>query len=380
MSKNKEWIYKERQIENMEDKKLKIGDGKISGYISVFLGIFSFLAVLAYLFPSYLTTQMLRNSYDAKELQVVLMYGMYTSLFFGLITFVLNKRKRLGAIGVLFTALAFALGGYNVPVGDVVNSNYSLGIDWLILDFLASSILFMFLEKIIPKYKDQVIFRPEWKLDFSYFCMNHLLITVLLLVSNHFASSVFDFAINAKFQEWIQSLHIGVQVLILIICADFVLYWSHRLFHEIPFMWKFHTIHHSTEHMDWMAGSRTHIVNTIIDRSLVLVPLYLLGTSKESLDIYVVFAALQAVWVHSNTNIPTGFLKYFIVTPQFHHWHHSSERPAWDTNYSAHTPLFDVIFKSYHMPNNHWPVKYGTTDKVPRSFIKQFLYPMKKKK
>jgi sterol desaturase/sphingolipid hydroxylase (fatty acid hydroxylase superfamily) len=378
MNNKKDWVYKERQIEDMEDRRFKVGDGNISGYIASFLGVFSFLAVLAYLFPSYLTTTELRAAYDAEFLQVILMYGMYTSLFFSLITFCLNKRKRLGAIGVVFTTIAFAMGGYNIEVGSVTPSNYSFGIDWLILDFLASAILFIFLEKIIPKYKEQVIFRPEWKLDFSYFCMNHLLITVLLLISNHFASTVFDFAINSDLQAWVQSLHISIQVFILIMCADFVLYWSHRLFHEIPTMWKFHTIHHSAEHMDWLAGSRTHIVNTIVDRSLVLVPLYLLGTSKESLDIYVTIAALQAVWVHSNTNIPTGFLKYLIVTPQFHHWHHSSERPAWDTNYSAHTPLFDLIFKSYHMPKKHWPTKYGTTDKVPRTFLGQLKYPLKK--
>lgn len=375
----KDWVYKERQIEEMDNRRVKVGDGNISGYIACFLGVFSFLAVLAYQFPSYLTTKELRAAYDAEFLQIVLMYGMYTSLLFGLLTFCLNKRKRLGSTGVLFTALAFACGGYTVEVGAVTPSKYSFGIDWLILAFLVSAVLFIFLEKIIPKYKDQVVFRPEWKLDFVYFTMNHLLISVFLLISNNFASTVFDFSINANFQSWIQSLHIGIQVLILFVCADFFLYWSHRLFHEIPSMWKFHTIHHSAEHMDWMAGSRTHILNTIVDRSLVLVPLYLLGTSKEALDIYVGIAAFQAVWIHSNINMPVGSLKYLIVTPQFHHWHHSSEKPAWDTNYSAHTPLFDVLFKSYHMPYNHWPAKYGTTDKVPRSFLGQFMYPLKKK-
>lgn len=380
MSNNKEWVYEKRKIDNMDERKLKIGDGKISGYISAFLGVFSFLAVLAYHFPSYLTTTELRAAYDADFLQIVLMYGMYASLFFGVITFCLNKNKRLGSIGILFTAISFAMGGYNIEVGSVTPSKYSFGVDWLILAFLGSAGVFILLEKIIPKYKEQVIFRPEWKLDFTYFCMNHLLISMLLLISNSFASTVFDFAINQSFQNWMQSLDLGFQVLILIICADFTLYWSHRLFHEIKPLWKFHTIHHSSEHMDWMSGSRTHLLNTIVDRSLVLVPLYLLGSTKEALDIYVTFAAIQAVWIHSNTNIPVGILKYLIVTPQFHHWHHSSEKPAWDTNYSSHTPLFDIVFRSYHMPKQHWPTKYGTTDNIPRTFIKQFKYPFNKTK
>ena len=212
-----------------------------------------------------------------------------------------------------------------------------LGWTGLCLPLCFSAILFIFLEKVFPKYKEQAILRPEWKLDVFYFAFNHLLITALLLIGNFFVASYFGWAVSDTFQNWIQSTPIWAQVIILILAADFVLYWSHRTFHEDPKLWKIHAVHHSVEHMDWMAGSRNHVIQMFVDRCLAMIPLYLLGASKEALDIYVGIAAFQAVYVHANVHIPVGPLKYVFCTPQYHHWHHSSEDPALDTNYAVHS-------------------------------------------
>lgn len=378
-NKTQEHVYKKRKTMDMSDRAFRIGDGSISGYISCSLGVLSFLAVLCYLFPTYLTTTDLRQAYNAETLQIVLMAGIWASLGFSLVTFLLGKRRKLGATGFVFSSLSLLLGGYNVPVGAVEPSPLSLGLDWLILALIASVVIFTFLEKIFPKYKEQAILRPEWQLDLWYFCFNHLLVAILLLIGNYFVVTVFNWAANSQLQEALQGLPTWAQVFIIIVCADFVLYWSHRTFHEAPRLWRFHAVHHSVEHMDWLAGSRNHIVQTIVDRSVAMVPLYLLGPDKAALDIYVTFAALQAVIVHSNISIPWGPLKYVFVTPQYHHWHHSSDTPAIDTNYAVHSPLFDKLFGTYHMPMEHWPEEYGTTKPLPRTFLGQFLYPFNNK-
>ena len=370
-----DYEYKTRVTNVEQQKYLIFGKGMISGYLSLFLGVMSFLAVLCYLYPSYLTTADLRAAYDPEFLRKVLKYGMYAALAFAVLNFCLARSKRLGAVGVLFVAAAFALGGYEVQTGPVDTVPVSFGLDWLVLAFIVSAALFIFIEKLFPKYREQAIFRPGWRLDFGYFCFNHLLITVLLLTANYFVTRGFGWAVSGKFQQWIQSLPLLLQVLALIVCADFVLYWSHRAFHEVPLLWKFHAVHHSVEYMDWMAGSRNHVVQMFVDRCLVMVPLYLLGTTKEALDIYVGFAAFQAVYVHANVGIPLGPLKYIFATPQYHHWHHSSEAPAIDTNYAVHMPLFDKLFGTYHMPGDHWPAHYGTTKPIPKTFFGQLLYP-----
>lgn len=236
----------------------------------------------------------------------------------------------------------------------------------------------MFVEKVFPRYPEQVILRPEWKLDATYFALNHLLIGFLLLVSNHFATLAFGWAVNGRLQAAMESLPMLVQLVVLIVCADLFQYWVHRAYHEVPALWKLHAVHHSTEHMDWLAGSRSHIVETLIDRSMAMIPLYLLGPRKEALDLYVAFAAIQAVFAHANVGLRFGPLRYLLVTPQFHHWHHSSDRPAIDTNYAVHLPLLDRLFGTYHMPELHWPIQYGTVSPVPRRLGGQLLYPFRR--
>lgn len=373
-----DYDYKPREIEPMDHRKFRFGQGKISASLAFSLGVLSFLAVLCFKYPTYLTTAELRAAYDLDFLRQVLKWGIYAALLSTVITFMIGKFRRIAGLGVFFTLAALWLGGWEVQTGHVHETSISFGVDWLVIAFLASAILFVFLEKVFPKYRDQVILRPDWELDLGYFTFNHLMITVLLLTGNYFVANVFGWAVSDTFQAWLQSTPIWAQVVILLLCADFVLYWSHRTFHEHPKLWKIHAVHHSVEHMDWMAGSRNHVVQMFVDRCLAIVPLYLLGASKEALDIYVAIAAFQAVYVHSNVNIPVGPLKYIFATPQYHHWHHSSEKPAIDTNYAVHLPLYDMIFGTYHMPGKHWPAEYGTVNPLPRSFWGQLVYPFKK--
>lgn len=372
---SKDYDYQERQVELDTEKQFRLGEGKISGYCSVVLGVLSLLAVLAYLFPSYLTTAELRKVYDAESLKLLLKYGMYFSLFFGVLTFYFGKYRRMGTAGILLTLIAFLIGGYNVPTSGIEANPISLGVDWLILAFLGSAFIFLSLEKMFPKYKDQVILRKEWGLDLFYFCFNHLAISAILIYGNYHVSH-FDWAVSPTLQAFLQSTPILIQFLLVVICADFVLYWEHRVYHEVKILWPVHAVHHSVENMDWLAGSRGHFFQVFSERAMVMVPLYLLGVDETALNIYVTLAALQAVLIHCNCGLSFGFLKYIIVTPQFHHWHHSSEKPAIDTNYSAHTILFDWLFNTMHLPGKHWPAEYGTTKKLPRTYIGQTFYPI----
>jgi sterol desaturase/sphingolipid hydroxylase (fatty acid hydroxylase superfamily) len=367
--------YEERTPDDMTARFFRIGEGRISGYLASFLGVMSFLAVLCFRYPSYLTTVELREMYDVEMLRQVLMVAMWTSLAFAGYTFVRGRKKRMGAVGILFTAGAFALGGYEVATGDLSDSPVVLGMDWMLLDLLAMATFFIFIEKLLPKYPEQAILRPEWKLDLTYFCINHLFIGVVLLVSNGFAPSVFGWAVNAQLQAFVSESHIAIQLLLLIVCADLVQYGIHRALHEIPALWRIHAVHHSVENMDWLAGSRIHLLETLVLRALIMVPLYLLGPDRAALDAYVIFAALQTVFIHANVAVPFGPLKYLIATPQFHHWHHSSDTPAIDTNYAVHLPVLDLIFGTFHLPARHWPEKYGTTNRLPRTLWAQFKYP-----
>ena len=372
-----EYEYGDREFKSMPKRAMSLLNGQLAGYISSFLGVFSFFAVLCFLFPTYLTTQTLRDVYNPDFLKIMLQVGMWASILFAVVCIVCEKRRKLAFVGVLYTAWAHLLGGYSINYEEATDNVFSIGIDWLILAFIFSVIICITLEKLFPKYREQIILRPKWKLDMQYFSINHLLITAFMLVGN-WACFQFNWALSDAFQTYIKTLPFAVQFLILYLTADFLLYWSHRLFHENHKLWKFHAVHHSTEHMDWLAGSRSHMVHSVFERSMIMVMLFLIGADKAVIDTYIIVAATQAVLIHLNSDLPVGWFKFIIVTPQFHHWHHASDKPAIDTNYGSHTVLFDRLFKTYHMPVKFWPKKYGTTRPLPQTFIQQFLYPFKK--
>jgi sterol desaturase/sphingolipid hydroxylase (fatty acid hydroxylase superfamily) len=128
--------------------------------------------------------------------------------------------------------------------------------------------------------------------------------------------------------------------------------------------------------MDWLSGSRLHFLEPLVTRALILVPIFLLGFPQDTIFAYLIFISVQSVLIHSNIKMNLGWLRYVVVTTQFHHWHHASDAEAIDKNYTAHTPIFDLLFGTWHLPKDRWPVQYGTVKPVPGGMIGQFLHPI----
>ncbi len=357
----------------------QFGEGSISGYIAVLLAILSFLGVLAFHFPQYLTTPELREAYDAEFLRQVMFVSLILAGSLGLLNFVRNKNKRLGAVAWVFVIAAISLGGHQVEVGEIQSSRYSIGLDWFILDLLGSTLIFIFIEKLIPHRKEQAIMRSEWQGDLNHFFVNHLVVGFVLLLANQFVHKAFGWAVFSNLQDFISNTPLFLQLFLIILAADLAQYAAHKAYHEIPLLWRFHAVHHSAKNMDWLAGSRQHILELIVTRCLVLTPIFVLGFSKEMLDMYVIIVGLQAVFNHANVRINFGWLKYLIVTPQFHHWHHSSDKAAIDKNYAAHFSFLDYLFGTAVKGEEEWPEEYGVVgDYVPEGMLKQQAFPFAK--
>ncbi|MFC7694224.1 sterol desaturase family protein [Paeniroseomonas aquatica] len=282
------------------DRPLQLGEGRISGYLSIAFGTLSVLAVLCFMFPDYLTTPSLRVGYDLVLMRKLLAAGMVFSAGFGVLTFVLNRQKRLGALGILLTVLAAYLGGSSVEVGPRYDAPGFIGLDWFILDLLASAALFTALEKTVAHRRDQPILRSDFWHDGRYFIVNHLAIGIFLFMSVKAMPSLFSWTVNAGLQEWFGSLPGVVQFVAILVTADLMEYATHRAMHEVPALWRFHAVHHSVERMDWMAGSRLHFLEPLVTRTVVMLPAFVLGASDTPLLCYIVWAGFQAGLVHSN--------------------------------------------------------------------------------
>jgi sterol desaturase/sphingolipid hydroxylase (fatty acid hydroxylase superfamily) len=354
----------------------RIGEGRIGGFLCAVIGLLSVAAVLCLRYPAFLTTPELRVHYDVELLRLVLAVAMVVAAWLGVIGIVLGGPRLRAAIGLSALFLAMLLGGPYVATPDFRQPRFYFGLDWLVLDLFFTGAAFVLLEWVFPRVRpEQGPLSPGWRLDLAYFGVNHLLIGVFLVVSTHFAHDYFAWAISPSLQAHVVALPAIIRFALVILAADAVEYASHRAYHEVPLLWRIHAVHHSPEYMDWLSGSRLHFLEPLVTRALVLVPIVLLGFPQDTIFAYLIFISVQSVLIHSNIKMKVGWLRYVVVTPQFHHWHHASDAEAIDKNYAAHTPLFDMLFGSWHMPKDRWPLKYGTVKPIPGGMLGQFLHP-----
>ena len=277
--------------------------------------------------------------------------------------------------------VATLMGGSRASSRMQGESDIYFGLDFFLLNLILLGTLFIPIERLFKK-RDQPIFRAEWREDLFYFFISSLMVQSLTYLS--LAPSL---TILAK-TEWasgirsvIASQPVLLQFVEIMFFTDLVQYWFHRAFHEVPWLWRFHAVHHSAKHMDWIAGSRMHLFEIILLRAFTTIPMYALGFSEAALYGYIFFVYLLSVFVHSNLRFHFGPLQYVLATPRFHHWHHGIEKEAININYAVHFPLLDRLFGTYHMPGDEWPEGYGIAGHpVPLGYWKQFWYPFKKEK
>lgn len=358
--------------------RIEPGRGLITTVIAIVLGGLCLLGVLAFHFPQYLTTPELRHKYSVEVLRHVLFAALLVSGGLSLCNLVLGRHRNLNIAAFLLVAVAVAWGGSRVPVGDFPDHTPYIGLDWFILDLLGSTLIFVIIEKLFPLYRGQAVFRREWQTDMVHFAVNHFIVGLILLTVNFLIFRIFGWLVKDTVHQLVGGIPFLAQLLLCILVADLAQYWTHRAYHEVPFLWKFHSVHHSTKTMDWLAGSRQHILELVVTRVLVLAPLYVLGFDKHVMDVYIIVVGFQAVFNHANVHLPWGPLKYLVVTPDFHHWHHASDDEAIDRNYAAHYAFLDYLFGTAVKSDKRFPEKYGVVgDYMPDGFVRQQLFPFR---
>jgi sterol desaturase/sphingolipid hydroxylase (fatty acid hydroxylase superfamily) len=157
---------------------------------------------------------------------------------------------------------------------------------------------------------------------------------------------------------------------------DALVYWAHRWSHEVPFLWRFHVIHHSSKQMDWVSGVRAHPLD-----GLVVAPVFVFlisaGFSPKLSGAFVIVQFVVGLFLHANVRWRWRPLHRVVITPEFHHWHHADEADAHHTNYSTFLPVWDLLFGTYFMPADRRPQVYGAGESVPDSLTAQLWQPLR---
>jgi sterol desaturase/sphingolipid hydroxylase (fatty acid hydroxylase superfamily) len=169
------------------------------------------------------------------------------------------------------------------------------------------------------------------------------------------------------------------QLVEFVVLADFIGYWSHRAFHRVGTLWKFHAIHHSSTELDWLSSVRVHPINEAISHTLSATPLLLLGFSPGAFAAYVPFLTLYAIMIHANVSWSFGPLRLVLASPTFHRWHHTSETEGLDKNFAGLLPIYDWLFGTLYLPKGVRPTRFGVIDTaVPEGILPQLVFPFRK--
>lgn len=169
-------------------------------------------------------------------------------------------------------------------------------------------------------------------------------------------------------------LPLWVQGLGYLVVSDFLLYWIHRGFHRGLF-WKYHAVHHAPRELEWTSAARFHPVNLALGTAAVDIAALLAGISPDIFIVIGPFNTITSCLVHANLNWTFGPLRYLLVSPVFHRWHHA--RSVHDTNFASTFSLWDVMFGTAHMPARALPEDYGIDDAaMPEGMWAQIAYPL----
>ena len=224
------------------------------------------------------------------------------------------------------------------------------------------------------------LLRPHWATDLGWFFLNSLTPlfllgppVALLAVATH---AVLPHAVTAT----AASLPLWARMIAAMIVGEIGFYWGHRWSHQIPLLWRFHSIHHSAEHIDFMVNTRAHPIDMVFTRLCGLVLLYATGLASPVGPnptlvpaLVLVFGAMWSFFIHANIRWRFGILEHVLATPAFHHWHHTHTDHK-DHNFSSMLPFMDRIFGTHYLPR-HWPSAYGTATPVPTDLLGQLLDP-----
>jgi sterol desaturase/sphingolipid hydroxylase (fatty acid hydroxylase superfamily) len=354
------------------------GTGWISGVLALACAIFGLVSVLFLMLPGVFSMPLIREQYDQPWFRLALHFILIGAFLLAVLNIVLRQQKIMGLAAITAVLVATLLGGSHVQSSGALATGYYLGLDWFLINLTLLGILFIPLERLFGLRTEQSIFRSDWRQDLFYFLVNSMLVQVLTFLSLTPANEIVAHTHWTDLRAAMASQPIWLQIIEIMVLTDLTQYWVHRLFHRIPFLWGFHSVHHSTQTMDWLAGSRMHVVEIVALRGITVIPMYALGFHEWALKAYILYIYIHSTLIHSNVRFDFGWLKYAIATPRFHHWHHGIEKEAIDVNFAVQFPWLDRLFGTYYVPGDKWPSGYGVGGHpVPPGYLKQLTYPFR---
>lgn len=234
-------------------------------------------------------------------------------------------------------------------------------------------------ERISPYRKGLPFFREGFWVDLVWYTLIQSFILKIVIfdyiispVEHHFDWSGIQF---------LQSWPVAGQVLFFVITHDLYIYLFHRLQHHSKILWRTHEAHHSGKEVDFLAGSRSHAIEIIINQTIEFAPIIILGADPAVIPIKALLDAMFGMFIHANINVKMGKLRYFLNSPELHLWHHANYLEVFHANFATKFSVWDYVlgtaYDPGHKPGN-LPENWGLHYDFPKDYFLQHAFSVKR--
>ena len=182
------------------------------------------------------------------------------------------------------------------------------------------------------------------------------------------------------FGLWPSEWPLLAQLPMALVIAEFGGYWSHRLMHEVPLLWRLHAVHHSAPRLYWLNAGRFHPLDALFGYFTAVPVLIALGAGESVIGLFVLFTGVHGLFQHANIELRLGPLNWIFSMAELHRWHHSRTIDESNTNFGANLIVWDIVFGTRFLPSDREPpadIGIAGMSRFPTGYLAQLASPFR---
>ena len=218
---------------------------------------------------------------------------------------------------------------------------------WRLGFFFSILVIMMLLESRMPARKSPIKSNTRWFANFGLVFASSLIarlsvpigLTAVALYNQEHGIGLFNQIATPS----------SVAIILSMLLLDILIYWQHRLFHRVAFLWRIHRVHHSDPELDVSSAVRFHPIEIVLSLCIKALTVCLLGIPIEAVLVFDILLNASAMFNHTNARLPVNietWVKKVFVTPDMHRIHHSRVNLEANSNYGFFLSIWDAFFKT----------------------------------